>query len=144
MIGRPSKLELDDLVAQRIINCIAEGGSRTAAAAAAHVHRSTLLTWLRRGREGEAPYEAFYERVREAEWKAESKMVDCIRNAATSDPRYWQAAAWWLERMRPHEWGKREPTQEQEDDRAESGAGDDIAIAESVLSALKSKRQGGT
>jgi hypothetical protein len=67
-------------------------------------------------------------------------MVACIRTAAL-DPKYWQAAAWWLDRARPGDWGKREPTTEQETQRAEGG-GADLDVARSVVAALESRKAG--
>jgi len=98
------------------------------------------MDWLARGRDGEAPYVDFLDRVKEAEAKAESEMVACVR-AAAFEPKTWQAAAWWLERARPADWAKREPTQEEETGRAEGG-GEDLAVVESVLAALKSRKAG--
>jgi transposase len=95
-VGRPTKL--DDLVAKRITDAIAAGGSRSAAAEAARVHRSTLMLWLARGRKGEAPYSDFLDRIRKAEADAENEMVVVVREAAKKN---WCAAAWWLERRRP-------------------------------------------
>lgn len=98
------------------------------------------MDWLARGRDGEQPYADFLDRVREAEGKAEAEMVACIRTAAL-DPKYWQAAAWWLERLRPTDWAKREPTREEETQRAET-ATPDLDVARSVVAALESRRTG--
>lgn len=136
-MGRPSKL--DDLRAKRVVDAIAKGLSRTAAAAKARVHRATLMDWLARGRDGEQPYADFLDRVKEAEAKAEEAMVDCVRGAAL-DPKYWQAAAWWLERCRPADYAKREPTREEETTRAETGV-PDVDVVRAVLSALESRKQ---
>jgi hypothetical protein len=94
--GRPTKL--DDIVAKRIVDAVAAGGSRSAAAEAARVHRSTLMLWLARGRKGEPPYSDFLDRVKKAEADAENAMVVIVRAAAEKN---WTAAAWWLERRRP-------------------------------------------
>ena len=42
-----------------------------------------------------------------AEASAEFAHVRCIRQAA-QDPTNWRASAWWLERMRPHLYAKRD------------------------------------
>ncbi len=99
------------------------------------------MDWLARGREGEKPFADFLDRVKEAEAQAESEMVACVRTAAL-EPARWQAAAWWLERARPQDWAKREPTSEQETERAEGETQDEIAVIESVLAAAKSRKAG--
>lgn len=139
-LGRPSKL--DDLRAKRIVDAIAKGLSRTAAAASAGVSRRALMNWLAAGRDGDANYVHFLHRVQEAEAKAEAEMVACIRNAALSDPKYWQAAAWVLERSRPADWAKREATPVEETDRAETTGDSDVEVARAVLSALESRKVG--
>lgn len=137
-MGRPTLL--DDLRAKRIVDAIAKGLSRTAAAAKGGVSRSSLMDWLARGRDGEQPYADFLHRVKKAEADAEEAMVECVRTAAL-EPKHWTAAAWWLERARPAEWAKREPTPEQETQRAEGG-GADLDVARSVVAALESRKAG--
>lgn len=99
------------------------------------------MDWLARGRDGEPPFADFLDRVKEAEAQAEDVMVACVRTAAT-EPRHWQAAAWWLERARPQDWAKREPTPEQETGRAEGEGQDDVAVLESLVAAAKSRKAG--
>src|SRR5688572_1942763 len=110
-VGRPTKL--DDLRAKRIVDAIGKGLSRTAAAAKGGISRAALMDYLARGRDGEQPFADFLDRVKAAEAKAEEDMVACVRTAAL-EPRHWQAAAWWLERSRPADWAKREPTPHEE------------------------------
>lgn len=137
-MGRP--VTLDDLRAKRIIDAIRKGMSRTAAAAKGGIGRTTLMNWLARGRDEEAPYADFLNRVKAAEAEAEAEMVALVRVAAL-EPKYWQAAAWWLERCRPNDYAKREPTKDDEDARAEGDTGTDLAVAESVLAAIKSRKK---
>jgi transposase len=136
-VGQPSKL--DDLRAKRIVDAIRNGVSRTGAAASAGISRRALMDWLARGRDGEARYEHFLHRVQQAEAEAEAGMVACVRTAAL-DPKYWGAAAWWLERCRPADYAKREPTRDEETERAETGA-DDLEVARSVVAALESRKK---
>lgn len=100
------------------------------------------MDWLARGRDGEAPYADFLDRVKRAEAEAEEVMVACVRTAGM-EPKHWQAAAWWLERARPSDWAKREPTREDEASRAESGDLD-LDVARSVVAALESRKATGT
>lgn len=138
-MGRPALF--DDLRAKRAVDAVRAGLSRTAVAAKAGVSRATLLDWLARGRDGEAPYANFLDRVRVAEAEAEQLMVECIRTAAL-DPKYWQAAGWWLERARPSEWAKREPKHVEEAERAEGQGEADLEVIRAVLSAAESRRTG--
>lgn len=131
---------LDDLRERKILNAIGAGLSRTVAAQKAGLSKRTLMEYLARGRDGEEPFAQLLHRVQEAEAKAEEAMVGCIRSAAL-DPKYWQAAAWWLERCRPADYAKREATRDEEADRAESD-GSDLDIARSVVAALESRKAG--
>ena len=62
---------------------------------------------MARGKDPEHPnhdmYAAFLKAVLKAEAEAEAAMVKHITGAA---PETWQAAAWWLERKKPAEWGR--------------------------------------
>jgi hypothetical protein len=136
-VGRPTKL--DDLTAKRILDAIAEGGSRTSAAAMGGIHRATLMDWIRRGREGDVEYSDFYDRLQKAEGEAELKMVRLVRTAAIDS---WQAAAWWLERSRPADYTKREPKQIDEAERAEAQEAPDVEVIRAVLSAAESRKAG--
>ncbi len=145
MSGRPTKL--DDLSAKRIVDAIAAGGSRSAAAEAARVHRSTLMGWLARGREGDPAYFDFLDRVKKAEAEAENEMVAIVRKAAMSGT--WQAAAWWLERRRPNAYAlRREPRDGSKATDAIGGSAAmrplDADVLESLLAAVKSNQKGRT
>jgi transposase len=143
-VGRPP-IVLDDFRSKRITDAIAAGLSRTAAAAKGGISRALLQEWIKRGREAgddeaDRPFVDFVARVKTAEAEAEELMVTAIRTAGL-EPSKWQAAAWWLERARPADWAKREPTQEQEHERSESGAAD-LDVAKSVVAALESRKVG--
>jgi len=66
-----------------------------------------MRTWLKRAKDPDTlnhrVYAAFAVAVKKAEAEAEAAMVHLICAAA---PDTWQAAAWWLERKNPKEWGK--------------------------------------
>ena len=69
---------------------------------ASGVDPESLRKWIRKGEEetmGE--YHQFAEDVGKAETTAETNMVQILHN---SDD--WRAAAWWLERRRPLDYGK--------------------------------------
>lgn len=50
-------------------------------------------------------YFEFFESVKKAEAQAVARNVAVIQSAAKDS---WQAAAWWLERKYPQEWGKKD------------------------------------
>ena len=98
-MGRPSKL--DDLTAQKVINAVAKGLPRDTAARLARVAPSTLFLWLAKGRDGDAEYSEFSDRVRAAEAEGEVEIVGMLRGHAANS---WQACAWLLERRHPKAW----------------------------------------
>lgn len=79
-----------------ILSALAQGNTRTATCAVAGITLETLACWARSDPE-------FSVALRESEAKAELAALKTIKNAM---PMSWQAAAWWLERRRPDEWGK--------------------------------------
>ena len=74
------------------------GNTRTAAAAYAGIHRDTLYAWLARR-------PMFAQAVEKAEADAEVRATATVLKAAQKGT--WQAAAWWLERRRPADYGRR-------------------------------------
>lgn len=101
---RPSKFTPEARAA--IIEAIAEGNTRAVAAACAGVDVSTFYRWMAEGEEAlTGQRREFFEAVKKAEADAIAAMVAIIRKAA---PTSWQAAAWWLERKYPDEWGRKD------------------------------------
>lgn len=110
--GRPTKLTPDRH--RLIVELLESGNSQATAAQAAGVHPATLQRWLARGRPDDPdapdtpdddtePYRSLWHAVEEARARAEATMVVMIRRAGATD---WRAAAWFLERSRPQEWGR--------------------------------------
>lgn len=101
---RPSKLTPER---QRLIaTAIAAGNSRDMAARYAGVAPQTMFIWLAKGRAATSGmYHDFAEAVEKADADATVTAVANIRQAMRDS---WQAAAWWLERRWPDEWGRRE------------------------------------
>ncbi|WP_319507180.1 hypothetical protein [uncultured Methanolobus sp.] len=65
----------------------------------------TYYDWMKRGElETTGQYHDFYLLVKQARAEAVARNVAIIQKAA---PHTWQAAAWWLERSCPAEFGKR-------------------------------------
>ena len=96
-MGRPSKYTPER--AQQITDALAAGNTRKASAAHAGIGENTLGDWLRRFRD-------FRDAIEKAEAEAELAHVATIRAAAHDGT--WQASAWWLERRRSDDWGKRD------------------------------------
>ncbi len=84
--------------AEGIVECLKIGNTRRAAALSNGVSEDTLARWLVR-------YAAFADAVKRAEAEAEAEMVKLVRAAA---PDSWQAAAWYLERKQPRDWGRKD------------------------------------
>jgi hypothetical protein len=84
---------------EAILAAIRGGNTRTAAAAAVDVHRETLSIWIE-----ENP--SFSDAIQKAEAQAELAHVRVIKS--TAEEGNWFASAWWLERRRYRDWGKKE------------------------------------
>ena len=88
-----------------IVKALRAGNSRRDSALYAGVSETTFYSWMARGREGEPLYAEFLEAVEKAEAQSVVRNVAIIQRAAEET---WQAAAWWLERKRPDDWGRRQ------------------------------------
>ena len=102
-MGRRTKLTPD--TQDNVVKALRAGNSRRDSALYAGISEQTFYSWMSRGREGEALYEEFLEAVEKAEAHSVVRNVAIIQRAADET---WQAAAWWLERKRPDEWGRRQ------------------------------------
>lgn len=79
-----------------VLAALAHGNTRNAACEAVGLGRSTFYEWI-------GADEEFSTHVLRAEAQAEIHATECIRQAALTN---WRAAAWWLERRHPEDWGK--------------------------------------
>lgn len=95
-VGRTSKRS--DARVAALCRLLAGGATRRAASAGAGVDHAQFYRWLERDA-------TFRTAVEKAEADAEL-MFTSIVAAAASDS--WQAAAWWLERRRPDDFGRRD------------------------------------
>src|SRR5438045_3303255 len=89
---------MDDPRVATLLSAIGLGNTRTDAAAYAAVHRDTFYDWLANP--------TFSDAVEKAEAEAKVRAVGQIIRAAHNGT--WQAAAWWLERRYPREYGRHE------------------------------------
>lgn len=96
-MARPTKF--CDERTERLLSALRAGNTRRAAAAFAGVSDDTLERWEQR-------YADFAEAIKKAEASAEVQHVAIVAQAAQSG--VWQASAWWLERRRPADYGRRE------------------------------------
>lgn len=102
-MARRTKLTPD--TKEDIVKALRAGNSRRDSALYAGVSETTFYSWMARGREGEPLYAEFLEAVEKAEAQSVVRNVAIIQRAAEET---WQAAAWWLERKRPDDWGRRQ------------------------------------
>lgn len=92
----------------KIIQAIKQGNYQKTAAAIAGIDESTYYRWIERGKQAKSgKYCEFYKSIKKAEEFAKAYYLQQIREAAESG-KSWQAAAWYLERKYPDEWGRRE------------------------------------
>jgi hypothetical protein len=104
-VPRPTKLtpELQAAICQSI----RDGNTRETAAGCQGISPTSLYEWLARGeKEKKGIYTEFSEAVKKADHDATAAKVKVVHNAAQADN--WYAAAWWLERRRYGDWGKKE------------------------------------
>ena len=108
--GRPTILTETKMKA--ITDLLERGNTYTASARAVGINPTTLSKWVRRGKElsmlsreldeTERSFVEFAHAVEKARATAEIRAVEKIRQAGDSS---WQAAAWYLERANPQDWG---------------------------------------
>ena len=118
-----------------VLAALENGCTRRAAAGHAGIHHATLYRWM----DADA---TFRDEVEKAENVAEAKATVLVQKAAFEGQ--WTAAAWWLERRRPEQYGRRVAVDVSIKDEiaklaAEYGIDPDEAIAEAerILVAAK-------
>ena len=103
-MGRKTKLTPQ--VQSTICKLIKSGNYIKTACHAVGIREATYLNWLSWGeQQGKGLYFEFFVAVKRAEAQAITRNVAIIQKASHDT---WQAAAWWLERKFPQEWGKKE------------------------------------
>ena len=104
-MGRPTKLTEE--VQAAIVESIKRGCTFKAAALAAGIAEGTFFKWMKRGEQAKkGRFFEFRQAIKKAEAEAVSFAVSCIFQQVKKGN--WQAAAWWLERRYPEDWGKKE------------------------------------
>ena len=116
-----AKLKLTEQLIEDAAKLIEAGNYQKHVAQALGVDESTWYRWLREGEQSEDENDLkykFYQSIKKAEARAIARNVALIQRAAQEGN--WQAAAWWLERKFPSEWGKK--------DKLDIGADDGLRI----------------
>lgn len=103
MAGRRTKLS-DDVITEAA-KLIATGNTQTTACAYLGITMQTWINWMKKGEDGVSPYVEFFDAIKKAEAKAK---VLCVGRIISAAQQSWQAAAWWLERRYPEEFGRRD------------------------------------
>ena len=102
--GRPTKLTPE--VTAAIVAAVREGAPMYLAAEAAGVSRRAIIQWERKGEaEPDGIYGVFVRDIKKARAEAVAQHIATVLKASEKS---WQAAAWWLERQHPEEFGRRE------------------------------------
>lgn len=137
-MARPSKYTPEREA--KIVEALAAGNTRKTACRLAGVSEDAFGRWLVR-------YAGFADAVEKAEAEAEASHVANIKTAATGGS--WTASAWWLERRRHEDWGRKDRLEITATIRQlvrDAGLGEDIeaeavAEAESILKELRGARR---
>lgn len=113
MSGTPSSPRLKNMARRtkltpelqaEIVKVLRGGAYVEDACAFVGLSKSSFYDWMQRGAAGEEPFSEFSDAVEKARADAVVRNIALVQNAANSS---WQAAAWWLERTRPDQYGRR-------------------------------------
>lgn len=103
----PRQLKLTEELIEQAVKLIEAGNYQKHVAQALGVSEETWYRWMREGEQRKSALKRkFYEEIKKAEARAVARNVALIQKAAQDGN--WQAAAWWLERKYPDEWGRKE------------------------------------
>lgn len=98
-----TELKLNSKLIKNICKDIAEGLPIKYACQKNKIHRATFYRWYNDGKTANTGlFKEFHDKVEEAKAEAVKYNVDIIFESAQKT---WQAAAWWLERTCPEEFG---------------------------------------
>lgn len=101
-----AKLKLTDQLCDDICNDIKAGVPIDHAAIAHGITRATFYNWYNKGEDAKSgKFKKFYDKVEEAKSVAITLRARRIYKAGETS---WQADAWWLERVDPDNFGKKE------------------------------------
>lgn len=100
---RPCKL--NPRVKKIILEGLRLGNYFSTVCEAAGISYLTYTGWMKRGKDGEEPFQSFLIDVKKAISDAEVRLVKVIDSASLKE---WTAAAWLLERRMPEKFGRRD------------------------------------
>lgn len=101
-----AKLKLTDQLCDDICNDIKEGVPIAHAAIAHGITRFTFYNWYNKGKDAKSgKFKKFYDKVEEAKSVAITLRARRIYKAGQAN---WQADAWWLERVDPENFGRKD------------------------------------
>lgn len=101
-----AKLKLTDQLCDDICNDIKAGVPIKHAAIAHGISKSTFYDWYGKGEQAKSgKFKKFYDKVEEAKSVAVTLRARRIYKAGETS---WQADAWWLERVDPDNFGKKD------------------------------------
>ena len=104
-----AKLKLTDQLCDEICNDIKAGVPIKHASIAHGISESTFYNWFDKGREAKSgKFRKFYDKIQEAKSVAITLRARRIYKAGETS---WQADAWWLERVDPTNFGRKDTHQ---------------------------------
>ena len=99
-------LKLTDELCDNICNDIKEGVPIIHASVANGISKSSFYSWYNKGKEAKSgKYKKFYDEINEARSVAVTLRAKRVYNAGEVS---WQADAWWLERVDPENFGRKD------------------------------------
>ncbi len=133
-MARPAKLNPE--TATIIVDAIKVGCPTRVACQAGGIGLTTFKSWMTRGisnDEADAPYRAFRADVKKSRAHGVAYALKIIQQAM---PDHWQAAAWFLERSRPMQWGRIDRAAAHEASRLKEGLADVSKMSDAELEAI--------
>ena len=105
--GKIRKVKLNPQIQDAICNEIKRGTPITSACLIAGISKDTYYRWYRKGEKAKTgKFKEFYNKIEEAKAYAIALRVENIRKAGRNGS--WQADAWWLERMDPENFSRKD------------------------------------
>lgn len=127
---------------QRLCGKIATGIPISHACASEALGRTQFYKWMREGKKGPTnKYYSFYKRIEKA--KADAIAIRVARINRAGEQGTWQADAWWLERVDPEHFSKKDKLQVDAQAKVESKSFDNLlnAFEESKRQWNKNKKE---
>lgn len=127
-----ANLKLTDQLCDGICNDIKEGVPIKHACIAHGICEATFYNWFNKGRTAKSgKFKQFYEKIQEAKSVAITLRARRIYKAGEAN---WQADAWWLERVDPENFGRKDKYEHTVDAKVES------KVTVNLLEKMKQKR----